>query len=45
MQTFHLDLKTLIKKKWKIILVIASAVYFVNSYSDIKRGIIEEWHG
>jgi hypothetical protein len=43
MQQLITDLKTLIKNNWKSILMIALVLYLLNSYQDIKQGIIDGW--
>jgi hypothetical protein len=43
MQKLIEDLRTLISKNWKVILLIAFIVYLIFSYSDIKNGIMDGW--
>ena len=45
MQTLFSDVKAVIRKNWKSILIIALTVYILFSYSDIKKGIIDGWMG
>jgi len=37
------DLLKLTKNNWKTILVIVLTFYFINSYLDIKQGILDGW--
>jgi hypothetical protein len=43
MQQLITDFKILIKNNWKFILMIAVVLYLLNSYQDIKQGIIDGW--
>jgi transcriptional regulator with XRE-family HTH domain len=45
MQQLLQDLKSLIKNNWKLILGIVLLIVFVQSYPDIKAGIIDGWKG
>ena len=45
MKQFFNDLKDLVKKHWKIILIIVLVIYLFSSYSDIKSGIIHATSG
>jgi hypothetical protein len=39
------DLVSLVKNNWKTIFTIVLVFYFMNSYSDIKLGIMDGWMG
>ncbi len=43
MNQFLIDLKTLVKNNWKIILIIVLVIFFISNYDDIKAGIIDGW--
>lgn len=45
MNQFINDLKTLVKNHWKILTIIILAIWLVNSYTDIKAGIMDGWNG
>ena len=45
MNQFINDLKTLVKNHWKILVIIILAIWLVNSYTDIKSGIMDGWNG
>lgn len=45
MNQFIADLKTLIKNNWKVLALIILVIWLLNSYSDIKAGIMDGWHG
>ena len=38
-----LDFQILFKKHWKVISIIVISVYLLNSYPDIKQGILDGW--
>ena len=37
------DLKTLMLKNWKSILMIALIIYLISNFTDIKQGIRDGW--
>ncbi len=43
MKDFVTDLKLLVQKHWKVILLIAIVIELINGYSDIKSGIFDGW--
>jgi hypothetical protein len=43
MQKLIEDSKTFISSHWKMILLIATIVYLIFSYTDIKQGIMDGW--
>jgi len=45
MNQFINDLKALVKNHWKVLAIIILAIWFFNSYSDIKAGILDGWSG
>jgi len=45
MNQFINDVKILVKNHWKVLLIIVLAVWLVNSYTDIKAGIMDGWNG
>ena len=45
MNQFINDLKTLVKNHWKVLAIIMLAIWLVNSYTDIKAGIMDGWNG
>ena len=45
MNQFINDLKALVKNHWKVLAIIILAIWFFNSYTDIKAGILDGWNG
>jgi hypothetical protein len=45
MKKLFTNLESLIKKNWKPILIITLLAYFLYSYADIKKGIMDGWMG
>lgn len=45
MNQFINDLKTLVKNHWKTLAIIILAIWLINSYTDIKAGIMDGWNG
>jgi transcriptional regulator with XRE-family HTH domain len=44
MKQLMIDIKTLFRNNWKIILLIAIVIYFMSNYSEIKSGLIDGWN-
>jgi len=44
MKQLIIDIKALLKNNWKIILLIAVAIYFVSNYTEIKSGLFDGWN-
>ncbi len=44
MNQFIEDLKTLINKHWKLLLIIGLIIAFLTNYTDIKSGIVDGWN-
>ena len=45
MNQFITDLKTLVKNYWKVLTIIILAIWLVNSYTEIKAGVMDGWNG
>ena len=45
MNQFITDLKTLVKTHWKVLTLIILVIWLLNSYSDIKAGVMDGWNG
>lgn len=45
MDQFLTDLKALISKHWKILLLIIVIIWAITHYTDIKQGITDAWSG
>jgi transcriptional regulator with XRE-family HTH domain len=45
MNQFIIDLKTLVKNHWKVLVIIILAIWLVNSYTEIKAGVMDGWNG
>ena len=45
MNQFITDLKTLVKTHWKVLTLIILVIWLLNSYSDIKAGVMDGWDG
>jgi transcriptional regulator with XRE-family HTH domain len=45
MNQFINDLKALVKNNWKVLAIIILIIWFFNSYTDIKAGILDGWNG
>ncbi len=45
MNQFITDLKALVKNHWKVLALIVLGIWLVNSYTDIKAGIMDGWNG
>jgi len=43
MRNLLTDIVSLFRNNWKVILVILLTFYILNSYSDIKLGIMDGW--
>lgn len=44
MNQFVSDLKLVIQKNWKVILLVCLVIWLLNSYTDIKSGILDGWN-
>ena len=45
MNQFIIDIKTLVKNNWKVLALIILVIWLLNSYSDIKAGVMDGWNG
>ena len=44
MKQLIIDIKTLLRNNWKIILLFAIVIYIVSNYTDIKSGLLDGWN-
>lgn len=45
MDQFLIDLKNLVKKHWKVIILVIVVIWLLTSYTDIKAGFLDGWKG